>query len=379
LKEDQLDPAISALFESAAKLAAQKEKWRTLGYICDPCDPLLPLQQPKAFYGENPQVGTLIAKIVDFIHDSSQDLLILKGPQGSGKTIFAHIFQEYSQKLKVSANYQDASSFFTERTFQPNETLSFGLNLESEVDVIFLDKAFYLHKTLPRLLSLKSSANHHSPKIIAIMDNTEFEIYRRLCIQSGDKSYYHFLSMPHFTSTDISNILHRRLYLCYGGSNLPNIADNELQEIANLSIGNPGIAIRILEEFFRFSRRVEDIRYTFGINPEILRTFPSSKSPILREILVREVQNDFLPPAKRKYLIHKVLTILMNKTKSTISHHLGDLLSGNLIYEQSTDRDLREKAYRPNKAIFGILEHLAFESAVTEATRITYEGINREK
>ena len=92
MNEDQLDPSISALFESAAKLAAQKDKWRTLGYICDPCDPLLPLQQPRAFYGENPQISTLIAKIVDFIRHSSRDLLILKGPQGSGKTIFAHIF-----------------------------------------------------------------------------------------------------------------------------------------------------------------------------------------------------------------------------------------------------------------------------------------------
>ena len=113
--------------------------------------------------------------------------------------------------------------------------------------------------------------------------------------------------------------------------------------------------------------------------PGILSNFPPSKSPILREILIREVQNEFLPPAKRAYIIHKELTIIMNKTKSTISHHLGDLLSGNLIYELSTDRDKRERAYRPNKAIFGILERLAFELTFTEDARITFEGINREK
>ena len=28
MKEDRLDPAIAALFESAAKLVAQKERWR---------------------------------------------------------------------------------------------------------------------------------------------------------------------------------------------------------------------------------------------------------------------------------------------------------------------------------------------------------------
>jgi predicted AAA+ superfamily ATPase len=177
VKSDKLDPSISALFESAAKLVAQKEKWRTLGYICDPCDPLLPLHQPKAFYGENPRIETLIAKIIDFIHEPTRDLLFLKGPRGSGKTVFAHIFKEYSQKLKVSANYKNASTFFTERTFQPNEALSFSLNMESEDDVIFLDEAFYLHKTLPKLLSLKPPTNQRSPKIIAIMDNTEFEIY----------------------------------------------------------------------------------------------------------------------------------------------------------------------------------------------------------
>jgi DNA-binding transcriptional ArsR family regulator len=379
VKSDELDPSISALFESAAKLVAKKEKWKTLGYICDPCDPLLPLQHPKAFYGKNPRIETLIAKIVDFVHEPTRDLLFLKGPRGSGKTVFAHIFKEYSQKLKISANYQNASIFFTERTFQPDEALSFSLNTESEVDVIFLDQAFYLHKTLPRLLSLKPSNNQRSPKIIAIMDNTEFEIYRRLCIQRADKTYQYFLSMPSLTSTDINNILQRRLHVCFGGPVPPHITDDVIEEIANLSFGNPGIALRILEEILRFSRRIEDIRYTFGINPEVLRTFPPSKSPILREILVREVQNEFLPPAKREYIIHKELTIIMNKTKSTISHHLGDLLSGNLIYEQSMDRDRREKAYRPNKAIFGILEHLAFESAAEFYSRITFEGINREK
>lgn len=378
MNEDNFDPAIAALFESAAKLVAQKEKWRTLGYICDPCDPLLPLQHPKAFYGENPQIGTLIAKTVDFIHESSNDLLILKGPQGSGKTIFAHIFQEYSPKLDVVAKYQDAETFFTERTFRPNEALSFNLNLDSE-DVIFLDNAFYLHKTLTKILTLNLPMSNPTPKIIAILDDTEFEIYRRLCLQRGDKTYQNFISMPHLNPNDVTNILKKRLHTCFITSSSSRITDQVIEEIANLSFGNPGVAIRILEEVLQFSRRVEDIRYTFGINPEVLRTFPASKSPILREILVREVQNDFLPPAKRQYIIHKELTIIMNKTKSTISHHLGDLLSGNLIYEQPTDRDKREKAYRPNKAIFGILERLAFESAVEFYSRITFEGINREE
>ncbi|UCG89834.1 MAG: ATP-binding protein [Candidatus Heimdallarchaeota archaeon] len=378
MKDTGLDPEISAIFESAARKVREHKKWRKLGYICDPCDPLLPLQQPKAFYGENPQIETLIAKIIDFIREPSKDLLFLKGPRGSGKTIFAQIFKEYSQKLKVSANYQDASAFFTERTFQPNEALSFSLNAETE-DIIFLDKAFHLHRSLPKLLKLKSPANHHSPKIIAILDSTEFEIYRRLCIQRGDKTYQHFLPMSHLISVDISNILQKRLHICYGDPLTPPISDEIIRYIANLSFGNPGIAIRILDETLRFSLSVEDIRYTFGINPEALNHFPTSKSPILREILVREVQNEFLPLEKREYIIHKELTLMMNKTKSTISHHLGDLLSNNLIYEQSTDRDKREKAYRPNKAIFGILEHLAFESTAAEDALITFEGINREK
>lgn len=378
MKDTELDPAISALFESAAKLVAQKKKWKKLGYKCDPCDPLLPIQQPKAFYGENPQVEELIAKIIDFIRDPTRDLLFLKGPQGSGKTIFSQIFEEYSQKLDVSATYQDASNFFAKRTFQPTEALTLTLNVDSE-DVIFLDKAFYLHKTLSRLLALKPSTNRQSPKIIAIMRSTEFEIYRRFCIQTGDDTYQHFLSMPHLNPTDIYDLLQRRLHVCYGDPFTPHIPDNVIRDIVTLSLGNPGIAIRILEETQRFSLSLEDLRHTFGIDPKALSNFPPSKSPILREILVREVRNEFLPREKREYIIHKELTSLMNKTKSTISHHLGDLLSCNMIYEQSTDRDKREKAYRPNKAIFGILEHLAFESSFTEDALITSEGINREK
>ncbi len=380
MKDTGLDPTISALFESAKKKASKKDEWRKSGYECDPCDPLLPLQQPKAFYGENPQVEELIAKIIDFINDPAKDLLFLKGPQGSGKTIFALIFEEYSQKLNVSAIYQNASTFFTEQAFKPNETLSLGTNVESE-DIIFLDNAFFLHKTLRRLLSLKQPSTRHSPKIIAIMDSTEFEIYRRLCIQRGDNAYQHFLPMPHSDSADISNILNRRLHVCYGDPFTPPLSDDVIADIAELSQGNPGIAIRILEEYIRatYPLSVEDTRHTFGINLKALKNFPPSKSPILREILVQEVRNKFLSQEKREYIIHKDLTSLMNKTKSTISHHLGDLLSCSLIYEQSTDRDKREKAYRPNKAIFGILEHLAFESTLTEDALIKFEGINREK
>jgi Holliday junction resolvasome RuvABC ATP-dependent DNA helicase subunit len=373
-----LDPTISALFESAKKKAAKKDEWRKSGYKCNPCDPLLPLHQPKAFYGENPQIEELIAKIIDFINDPAEDLLFLKGPQGSGKTIFALIFEEYSQKLDVSATYQDASTFFAEHTFRPNEALSLTLNMESE-DVIFLDRAFHLHKSLSKLLTLKPPTNRHSPKIIAIMNSTEFEIYRRFCIQKGDYTYQRFLPIPHLDSTDINNLLQQRLHVCYGNRINPQIPDDVIANIAELSLGNPGIAIRILEESLRFSLSVEDLRHTFGINTKALKNFPPSKSPILREILIQEVRNEFLSQEKREYIIQKDITSLMNKTKSTISHHLGDLLSCSLIYEQSTDRDKREKAYRPNKAIFGILEHLAFESTFTEDALIKFEGINREK
>lgn len=372
------DPAISALFESAAKLVAQKEKWSKLGYKLDPCDPLLPLHQPKAFYSGNPKLEALIAKIIAFNNDPTRDLLFLKGPKGSGKTIFARIFKEYSQNLKVSTNYQDASVFFSKNTFKPNEALSFSANDESE-DIIFLDKAFHLHKTLPKLLAMKPPTNQHSPKIIAIMNSTEFEIYRRLCIQAGDDSYQHFLTMPRLNSVDINNLLQQRLHVCSGAHLTSHLSDEVIRDISTLSLGNAGVAIRILEESIRFSLNLEDIRLTFGIDLEILSNFPPSKSPILREILVREIQNKLLPQDKREYIIHKELTSLMNKTKSTISHHLGDLLNHNLIYEQSTDRDKREKAYRPNISIFGILEHLAFESSITEDDLTTSEGIYREK
>ncbi|MFX1516921.1 MAG: hypothetical protein ACFFC6_11460 [Promethearchaeota archaeon] len=364
------DP-ISEYLEEASKQQQQAKGMRRVGFLCNPCDPLLPLQQPETFFGENPQIKTLIAKIIDFIHESANDLLFLKGPRGSGKTVIAHIFKEYGQKLNILVDYQDAKTFLTEKPIHPDEKIRF--KVEDKIDVIFLDRAFSIHKTLSSI-----NTPTKSPKIIAIMDNTEFEIYRRLCIQRGDRSYQHFLSMPHLTSTDIIDLLDRRLKACYGGLN-PPITDDEREKISELAFGNPGVALKILLEFLTISRRVEDIRFTFGIIPDALKTFPSSKSPILREILVREVRNDYLPPAKREYLIHKELTELMSKTKSTISHHLGDLLSGNLIYEQSTGRDLREKAYRPNKAIFGILERLAFKLTIPQDTQITFEGMNREK
>lgn len=365
------------LFESVGRHRQQKRKLKELGFQCDPCDPLLPLHQPRAFYGEeNQPYQELIVKIIEFIEESPSDLLFLKGPRGTGKTIFARIFEEYCQKLNISAVYQDASTFFSESALDPNDTLHFSSNMDSG-NVIFLDNAFHLHKTLPRLLSLKSPSTSRSPKIIAIMDSTEFEIYCRLCIQRGDTTYQHFVPMPHFSQSDINNLLKRRLQVCFREQKIPQITDKTISNIATLALGNPGVAIRILEDFFSLGS--EGLRFTFGIDTKVLGNFPQSKIPILGEILVREIQNEFLPREKREYIIHKKLTSLMNKTKSTISHHLGDLLSSNLIYEQSTDRDKREKAYRPNKAIFGILEYLTFESTIMEDTLLNFEGINHEE
>ena len=146
--------------------------------------------------------------------------------------------------------------------------------------------------------------------------------------------------------------------------------------IASLSHGNPGFALRLLKEMLRFSSNLDDSMITFGISRSYLQEFSPSKSPILREILIRELENDYRPRENSDYIIHKELTQLMNKTKSTISHHLSDLLAQNLIYEQSMLKDRREKAYRPNKTIIGLLEHLAFEISPKETTSITYEGIH---
>ena len=88
------------------------------------------------------------------------------------------------------------------------------------------------------------------------------------------------------------------------GSHLTsNISDEVIRDISTLSLGNAGVAIRILEEIIRFSLNLEDIRLTFGIDPGILSNFPPSKSPILREILVREIQNRFLPQDKREFFV----------------------------------------------------------------------------
>ena len=40
---------------------------------------------------------------------------------------------------------------------------------------------------------------------------------------------------------------------------------------------------------------------------------------------------------------------------------------------------IQEKAYRPNKTIIRLLEHLAFEISTKETTFITNEGINYAK
>ena len=40
---------------------------------------------------------------------------------------------------------------------------------------------------------------------------------------------------------------------------------------------------------------------------------------------------------------------------------------------------IQEKAYRPNKTIIGLLEHLAFEISPKQTTLVTNEGINHAK
>ncbi len=373
-----LDPKIRALFDSAKEIAEKKKNWVKLGYECDPCDPFLPIKHSKAFYGtNNREYRELIAFILDFIQNRENDIIFLKGPLGSGKTIFAQIFEKYSKELDLFASYQDASSQLSEDNSKMSERMHFVKNKRLE-DVILLDNSFLLHRSLRKLLTFDSTVKS-APKIIAIMNSTEFEVYRRWCIQTGDKSYQHFLSMPQLKKSDIIKLIKTRLQVCYGKQAIPIAIENILENIAVLSQGNPGLAIRILEETLKFSRSLDDLRLSFGIDPNDLSDFPPSKSPILREILVCEIQNELLPPFKREYIRHKNLTQIMNKTKSTISHHLGDLLNRNLIFEQIATHDKRERSYRPNKTILGILEYLAFELPFIEDNLMMLEGINREE
>lgn len=372
MKKPQLDPSISALFESAANLISQQKIWIDRGFICDPCDPKLPLHKSEAFYGDSNQIIKLIATIVDFVHNSDKDLLFLKGPRGSGKTTFAHIFQYYSRHLKLFALYQDASNLLSDDLLQQTE-------ISAKPDVIFLDNAFHLNNTLRKLNTLTLSDNSHTPKIVAIFDSTEFEVYRRECIRVGDTKYLQFCSMPIFSTSDVSTLLFKRLRACSATKNLPESLSMAISSIAAFSLGNPGFSIRLLGEMLRFSQSIEDTCITFGINPVHFQDFSPSKSPILREILIREVENDYRPHQEREYIIHKELTHLMNKTKSTISHHLSDLLAFNLIYEHSTQRDKRERAYRPNKTIIGLLEYLAFEISPKPNKFLSNESMKYEK
>jgi len=373
----KLNPAISALFDSAADLISHKKQWRDHGLICDPCDPKLPLQQPEAFYGDKEEYIHLIVSIVDFINDSTYDLLFLKGPKGIGKTTFTRIFKDYCQQLSIKASYQDAAIILSEDPLKNSDS---SLNLvKDNADVIMVDNAFHLHHTLRKLQSLKHTPSESIPKIVAIMNSTEYEIYRRESIRFGETDYLHYCSMPIFQTSDIVSLLKKRLIVCSSESDLSNSILAKIPMIASLSHGNPGFALRLLGEMLRFSSNLDDTWITFGISRSHLQDFSPSKSPILREILIRELENDYRPSENRDYIIHKELTQLMNKTKSTISHHLSDLLALNLIYEQSTMKDRREKAYRPNKTIIGLLEHLAFEISPKETTFITNEGINHAK
>lgn len=370
----KLNPTISALFDSAADLILHKKQWRDHSLKCDPCDPKLPLQNPEAFYGEREEYIHLIVSIFDFIKDSSNDLLFLKGPQGIGKTTFAKIFNNYCQQLNLTANYQDAAIILSEDQLQPSDS---SLTLvKDNVDVIMVDNAFHLHHTLRKLQSLRLNSSDCMPKIVAIMNSTEFEIYRRESIHLGESDYINYCSMPIFETSDIVSLLKKRLTVCSSEPDLSNSIYAKIPMIASLSHGNPGFALRLLGEMLRFSSNLDDTMITFGISRSYLQEFSPSKSPILREILIRELENDYRPNENLGYIIHKELTQLMNKTKSTISHHLSDLLALNLIYEQSILKDRREKAYRPNRTIIGLLEHLAFEISPKETTSITNEGIH---
>ncbi len=353
----------------------KKRKWSRTGYQCNPCDPMLPLKHPNTFIeGKIPnrenesQIGYLIAQILESIQQpGSKDLLFLKGPKGSGKSIFAQIFEQYSQLIGLTSIYQNGYEILAKQVDQ------FSL----KEDIIFLDNAIHLQNTLKSILNSNTSSN--SPKIIAIMDSTEFEIYRRHCLQTGDKSYQNFFSMPIYTEFDISDILTKRLVMCNNEHIIPPKLLNIIKEIAKVSFGNPGIAIGLLDEILNFPGSLDDLYLSFGINLKALEDFSPSKTQILREILIREIENKFLPPNEQNYIIHKELTNVLNKTKSTITHHLSDLLNSNLIYlEQSTIRDQREKAYRPKDSIFGILEYLVFESSAVD-THITLDGTYHEK
>ena len=87
-----------------------------------------------------------------------------------------------------------------------------------------VDNAFHLQHTLRKLQSLKHATSDSMPKIVAIMNSTEYEIYRRKSIHLGETDYLHFCSMPVFQTSDAEMIVTDRFIATFS-------TDKSLDEI----------------------------------------------------------------------------------------------------------------------------------------------------
>lgn len=381
MSPSEYESALSKLFAKGAHLAEEDLVRRTKGLKCDPCDPLLPLKHDEAFFGSEKQdFEKLIREIFRFLNEPTLPYLFLLGPQGSGKTIFTLICSKYIREQGFTAKYRDVKPLFADVPAKQMREESPFEDMEEKVDLVFYDNAFVIHQTLPDLLSMEGTEQPHRTKICLLMNYAELEAYRRHCIlRSGNRSYQHFIIMPSLTTSDIKSLILSRLKVCYHDEALSTEFQSFLQIIPPLAHGNPGLALRLLEEAIRFSSTKDDLRISLSVDLEMLTEFSGAKNPLIREILVREAQNEIRTSTEGTYLQNRDLVDLLQKSKGTISHHLRQLVQQNLLYEQPM-KDGREKAYRPNNTLFGLLEQFVFQSPhETENLLLSSEGISHEE
>lgn len=293
-----------------------------------------------------PKIFTELGKLISESYNNNQ-ILIVEGIKGSGKSIFSLVLLDYMKNRNISTIRFDNS---IENLFSKDSEESYFSNYIYEEEGMKNTNAFIFDESEKFLenyefVDFLSRVKYQDKVVILFFEKTE-NYFEELLKNVGEDNYFITFSIP-FLENDDFDRLNQKIFF---NKNTLNQNYEYLRKIFELNLRNPGDYINAILNVFSLldDREIDKInqsafdQYIFNnkLHPENLKWLKDligSKENIKNDILNTLLNYNFVKYASLYSKLNELYSIEKNK----LSYHLNTLLERNIIEKEGKGKQVQ--------------------------------------